>query len=33
VWKNEIELDGALPVPLGVGWDRRAPLDKILRAP
>jgi len=33
VWKNEIELDGALPVPLGIGWDRRAPLDKILRAP
>ncbi len=33
VWKNEIALDNALPVPLGIGSNRRAPLDKILRAP
>tara|TARA_B100002051_G_C16690197_1_gene615062 strand:+ start:330 stop:1478 length:1149 start_codon:yes stop_codon:yes gene_type:complete len=33
VWKNEISLDNALPVPLGIGSNRRAPLDKILRAP
>jgi radical SAM enzyme (TIGR01210 family) len=32
-WKNEIELDGALPLPLGMNLDRRGPLDKILRAP
>ncbi|MBI32153.1 MAG: TIGR01210 family radical SAM protein [Euryarchaeota archaeon] len=33
VWKNEIQLDNALPVPLGIGSNRRAPLNKILRAP
>ncbi len=33
IWKNEIQLDNALPVPLGIGSNRRAPLNKILRAP
>lgn len=33
VWKNEIQLDNSLPVPLGIGLNRRAPLNKILRAP
>jgi len=33
IWKNEIQLDRSLPLPLGSGWDRRAPIDKVLRAP
>ncbi len=33
IWKNEIQLDRALPLPLGSGWDRRGPIDKVLRAP
>ena len=33
IWKNEIELDQSLPLPLGIGRDRRYPIDKVLRAP
>ena len=33
VWKHEVALDAAVPVPLGVGINRRGPLMERLRSP
>ena len=33
IWENEIQLDRSLPVPLGIGRDRRISMDNVLRAP
>ena len=33
IWENEIRLDRCLPLPLGIGRDRRISMDKVLRAP
>lgn len=33
IWSNEIALDAALPVPLGIGMSRRGPVLENLRSP